>query len=110
MTIPGWRDFERAVASCIWGKAKESKYIFDVIISRSDQSDSHYGISCKMRGELNKIIERDGKITVELSNSAKKFWDYLEKKGLSKANYRDKPTEAGVGLIELVKSWHKSRE
>ncbi len=63
MTQPGWRDFERAVAAAFGGKAQESKYIFDVIIPQLDQADLQVGISCKMRGELNRIIERDGRIT-----------------------------------------------
>lgn len=108
MTQPGWRDFERAVAAAFGGKAQESKYIFDVIIPLPEQPDVEYGISCKMRGELNRVTTRDGRITMELSNSAKKFWDYLEKKGLNKSNYRSRAAETGTGLIELVTSWHEA--
>jgi len=31
-TLPGWRDFERAVASSFDGEAQESKAVFDVVI------------------------------------------------------------------------------
>lgn len=108
MTLPGWRDFERAVAATFGGKAQESKDIFDVVVPLPEQPNVQYGISCKMRGELNRVTTRDGRITMELSNSAKKFWDYLEKKGLNKSNYRSEATETGTGLIELVTSWHKT--
>src|SRR5690348_17258987 len=30
--LPGWRDFERAVAIAFNGKAQESKHVFDVIV------------------------------------------------------------------------------
>jgi len=107
MTLPGWRDFERAVAAALDGKAQESKYVFDVIITKPEYT---FGISCKMRGELNKVADRDdraGRVTIELSNSAKKFWGYLKTKGITEANYREQPTEVGIALIELVQSWHK---
>lgn len=73
LTLPGWRDFERAIAATLDGTAQESKYVFDVIVTKSDCT---FGISCKMRRELNKAIDRGdraGRITMELSNSAKKF-------------------------------------
>src|SRR5437588_11278682 len=67
-----------------------------------------YGISCKMRRELNRVIKGDGRITMELSNSSKKFWDYLVKKGICKADYKHIPDEIGVSLVELVNSWHQA--
>lgn len=108
MTLPGWRDFERATAAAFGGKAQESKYVFDVILTDAETPSVKYGISCKMRGELNRITEKDGRITMELSNSAKKFWMHLQTQGISEANYREKPTETGIALIELVTSWHEA--
>src|SRR5579859_6855404 len=32
-TLPGWRDFERAVAAAFEGENQENKFIFDVLIS-----------------------------------------------------------------------------
>ena len=87
MTLPGWRDFERAVALAFGGVAQESKAIFDVLIPSGEGPNITYGLSCKMRRELNKI-ERTGRVSIELSNSAKKFWDYLGVKGIDQANYR----------------------
>lgn len=113
MTLPGWKDFERAVAAAFDGQAQESKHVFDVIIMSND-SGSTYGISCKMRGELTKSTDRvnrrghslKGRISMELSNSAKYFWNQLKARGIDESNYRDKPEETGITLIELVKSWH----
>jgi hypothetical protein len=108
MTLPGWRDFERAVAAAFGGEAQESKYIFDVVVSDPANSTVKYGISCKMRRELNRISSGDGRITMEVSNSAKQFWQHLHRKNMSEANYRNKPSEVGEGLIELVKTWHEA--
>src|SRR5690242_10859023 len=76
--LPGWRDFERAVAIAFNGKAQESKHVFDVIVPGKDDEDP-YGISCKMRGELSKSSDRrsrndqflKGRISMEMSNAAK---------------------------------------
>jgi len=105
LTLPGWRDFERAVALALGGEAQESKAIFDVLLP-TDRPDIKYGLSCKMRGELNRI-DRDGRVTLELSNSAGKFWDYLSTKGIHQRNYKKRPQEVGTALIELVGQWHR---
>ena len=113
MTSPGWRDFERAAAATFDGQAQESKHVFDVIVS-SKTENYVYGISCKMRGELTKSVDRvnrkgqqlKGRISMELSNSAKYFWTYLKARGIDESNYRKKPEETGIALVELVKSWH----
>jgi hypothetical protein len=105
--LPGWRDFERAVALAFRGEAKESKAIFDVLLWREDTPDVKYGISCKMRGELDRV-SRDGRVTIELSNSAKKFWAYLNARGINQTNYKEHPLEVGSSLIEVVKGWHQA--
>lgn len=107
LTLPGWRDFERAVAATFEGEAQESKFIFDVLVPLPDNREVRYGISCKMRGELNKALVEDGRVTMELSNSAKQFWKHLQTYGIDEANYRDKPSEVGIRIIELVESWHR---
>ncbi len=48
-TLPGWRDFERAVASVFQGKAQENKALFDVLLSDTARPSTSYGLSCKMR-------------------------------------------------------------
>jgi len=105
MTLPGWRDFERAVALAFNGEAQESKAIFDVLLPSEDRPHISYGLSCKMRRELNKI-NRTGRVSLELSNSAGQFWDYLRTKGIDQRNYRDRPLDVGVSLIEVVERWH----
>ncbi len=107
MTLPGWRDFERAVALAFNGAAQESKAIFDVLLSSEDSPNVRYGLSCKMRRELNKI-ERAGRVSLELSNSAGQFWDYLRTNGIDQSNYRSRPLEVGISLIEVVESWHQA--
>lgn len=104
-TLPGWRDFERAAALAFGGVAQESKAIFDVLIPLSDDQRVRFGLSCKMRGELDKV-SRAGRVSIELSNSAKKFWSYLEAKEIDQTNYRDRPAEVGAALIGMVESWH----
>lgn len=47
-TLPGWRDFERAVAHSLAGIGQENKAIFDVLIPKPG-TNTFYGISCKMR-------------------------------------------------------------
>jgi hypothetical protein len=107
MTLPGWRDFERAVALTFNGEAQESKSIFDVLLLSEDRPDVRYGLSCKMRRELNKL-KRTGRVSLELSNSAGQFWDYLKTKGIDQSTYRNKPLEVGVSLIEVVERWHQA--
>ncbi len=104
-TLPGWRDFERATALAFNGKAQESKAIFDVQLPDEKQEDLFYGLSCKMRSELNRI-QRDGRVTIEVSNSAGQFWMGLQIRGLNQGNYKDNPSDVGASLIETVNEWH----
>lgn len=107
LTLPGWRDFERAIALAFHGEAQESKAIFDVLLPSEERPNIRYGLSCKMRRELNKI-ERTGRVSLELSNSAGQFWTFLKTKGIDQTNYRDRPLAVGVALIEVVESWHRA--
>ncbi len=104
-TLPGWRDFERSIALAFGGYAPENKEVFDVRLVDPNDELVEYGISCKMRREMDRV-GRDGRVTIELSNSARKFWDHLNTKGINQANYKSHPFDVGVGLIELVRQWH----
>src|ERR1700748_544438 len=84
LTVPGWRDFERAVALAFNGEAQENKAIFDVLLPSEDKPGVNYGLSCKMRRELKKL-ERTGRASLELSNSAGQFWDCLKRKGIDQS-------------------------
>jgi hypothetical protein len=106
-SLPGWRDFERAVAAAFGGVAQENKAIFDVLLSDPNRPGVSYGISCKMRGTLNRMT-RDGRLTIELSNSAQKFWQHLASRGVNQLTYENNPAEVGAALIELVESWHSA--
>lgn len=104
-TLPGWRDFERSVALTFNGVASESKDVFDVRLALPGCSGIYSGISCKMRRELSRV-DRHGRVTIELSNSAKKFWDQLATRGFDQTNYKRHPAEVGHVLIDLVSEWH----
>lgn len=105
--LPGWRDFERSVALVFNGQAQESKAIFDVLLSDSEQSGLNYGLSCKMRETLS-YLDRTNRVTIEVSNSAGKFWGALRAHGLNEENYESNPEQAGKAIIELVESWHNT--
>jgi len=104
-TLPGWRDFERAVAIAFHGKAQESKSIFDVIVPDGEAHRWHYGISCKMRGTLRETIKR-GYVSLELSNSAKQFWDAISGYQINEQTYRNHAALVGKALIERVQRWY----
>lgn len=104
-TLPGWRDFERTVAAAFGGVAQEDKSIFDVLIPGVN-GKTQCGISCKMRGELNRL-EKDGRVTIELSNSIKKFQDYLVAKGIKPEKYVTRASQVGAALIDLVEQWKR---
>lgn len=104
-TLPGWRDFERAVAVVFGGKAQENKYIFDVLLSDARRPGIFYGISCKMRGTLDET-RRTSRVYIELSNSAGKFWKALGEFGLNQQNYKYSPGVAGKALLGLMEKWH----
>ncbi len=105
-TLPGWRDFERAVALAFGGIAQESKYIFDVLIPDPGREKISFGVSCKMRRTLNDT-RRNGRVTLELSNSSGKFWAGLREHGINQQNYKDQPVLVAQTLLALVESWHQ---
>lgn len=106
-SLPGWRDFERAVAAVFGGEAPESKAIFDVLVPDTGREGVNYGLACKMRSTLQADL-RVGRVTVEVSNAQKKFWDRLNSKGITEADYRERPAEVGASLIEVVEGWHSN--
>ena len=102
---PGWRDFERSVAATFSGVARESKSSFDVFVPHPTLIDKHYGISCKMRGTLN-TTRSTGRVTVEVSNAAARFWQELAAHGIDHQNIRANPTQAGELVVNLVERWN----
>src|SRR5947209_8594715 len=106
-TLPGWRDFERTTAEAFGGIPQESKAIFDVLIPNPENIAVYTGISCKMRRELNRI-KRDGRVSLEISNSAGKFWDHLATFEITQANYKQRPVEVGTALLDLIHQWHEA--
>lgn len=102
---PGWRDFERAVASWLGGEASESKHIYDVHVRPAGRSLLS-GFSCKMRGTL-KDTRRKGDATIEVSNSAKKLWSSLKTAGITEENLSsNNAVLAGRTIIATAAAWH----
>ena len=106
-TLPGWRDFERAVALALGGSAQESKAVFDVILSGA--KPPNYGLSCKMRRELHRV-GKDGRATIEVANAAGEFWDLIKTRGMSDVTYRDNCPAAGAALFDVVDGWHAAAD
>lgn len=106
-TLPGWRDFERAAALAFGGIPSENKDVIDVRLPDPARQGVSFGLSCKMRRELNRV-NRQGRVTIELSNAARAFWDRLGNVGISTANYQGYAPQVGNTLINLVSEWHSS--
>lgn len=104
--LPGWRDFERAVAFAFGGEAQESKAIFDVLLSEHNRKEK-YGISCKMREDFNSTV-KTGRVNLELSNAAGKFWAELNSHGYNQGNYMDSPAEVAKAVLRLYESWQEA--
>ena len=104
-TLPGWRDFERTIAEITGGIAPENKGIFDVLVPDVDPPKQYVGLSGKMRKELRRI-DRDGRVTIELSNSARKMWEALGEHGITTADYMQQAREVGLALVDLIRQWH----
>lgn len=105
-TLPGWRDFERAVALAFNGVAFESKAIVDVVLPLGD--GTYYGLSCKSRGELDRATVEGGRVNIEVSNAAGGFWDQVRIRGVTNENFHE-PDNAqimGESLLALIESWH----
>jgi hypothetical protein len=105
-TLPGWRDFERAVALSLGGIGQENKAIFDVLIPHPHTS-SFIGVSCKMRREL-KYPKPNLEVPLELSNSSGKFWDVLmQEHELTTQTYKQYPEKVAHVLFSIVNGWHQ---
>lgn len=102
-TLPGWRDFERAVAATFNGQTLENKSVYDIFLL--DLSGKAYGISCKMREKL-KHVESTGRVTIEISNASGEFWDAIKIKGLTEENYHRNSDLVGQIVIDVVHNWY----
>ena len=77
-TLPGWRDYERAIAAVFHGWAPENKGVFDVFVGSTvnDTTDYGYSVKSKELGRAGAIedLSTDGRVYMELSNSPAKLW------------------------------------
>ena len=99
----GYRQFERTVADVFRGIAPENKGIFDVFVPLF-VTDMHFGVSCKMRGELNNALKDEGRVYIEMSNAAGEFMDKV-KQEVGK-NFQKYPDQVGQTLLSLITGWH----
>lgn len=99
-SMPGFRDFERGLASIVGGIAAENKGVFDVV--RTVAVGPGFGISCKM-AQFAPVGAQAA--FVELSNAAAKFRAHLLGRQI---NWVTEPGLAGPALLELVTSWHQA--
>lgn len=112
-TYPGWRDFERAVAAVLNGKAPESKGVFDVIVPSTEKKDTDYGLSIKSKALTLKDgltnLAKDGRVYMELANSPAKFSAALSKIGFKEANFKGKKRAQEVGevVLKVISGWHQ---
>ncbi|WP_133055402.1 hypothetical protein [Mycolicibacterium elephantis] len=98
-SMPGFRDFERAMATVVKGTTTENKGIFDVIVPAEPLP---YGLSCKM---AKMQAARTKSSFMEMANPAAKFNTHLASQYI---NWVTEPTLAGPAIIELVTSWHSA--
>ena len=112
-TFPGWRDFERAIAVVLGGKAPETKGVFDVVIPATQATHVDYGLSVKSKAFTAKggltNLAKEGRVHMELSNSPAKFLVALGKIGFKEANFSAKKNaqEAGDTVLRTVSEWHE---
>ena len=97
-SMPGFRDYERGLATVLSGYARENKGVFDVVVPVEDGIP--FGISCKMAAMQ---PPKNNCSFMELSNSAAKFKRRLLD---VQVNWATEPTLAGPVIVDLVTSWH----
>lgn len=106
-SLPGWRDYERAVAAAFNGRAVESKFIFDVLLPVPGEEGTFYGLACKKRGQLS-AVTRKGTVSIEVANAAGEFWDAVKASGIDETTYDRFPVETAQAVLGCVESWHQA--
>lgn len=108
-TLPGWRDFERALASHLKGENQEDKSVYDVVVQGAEDVD--YGLSVKSHDLKTKFatLSTTGRVYMELSNALAQFWDELIRLGITRADAEAgrRAQEIGSGILTLVRRWHE---
>lgn len=104
-TLPGYREFERSVAVVFNGQTAESKYLYDVLFPVPHQTETYYGIDCKMRKML-RDLDHKGIVTIEVSNANAAFWNSVKEMGVNEETIANFPNKAGEAIIETIESWH----
>lgn len=115
-SLPGWRDYERALAAVLGGTAVESKAVFDVLVPSASGSREILGLSVKSkqlsrRGAL-ADLGAAGRVYMELANSPAKLWTAVQAAGASKADFlaQQNADMVGTALLNTVKSWRLQQQ
>ncbi len=98
-SMPGFRDFERTLATVCGGQTREDKGVFDVLVPDA-AGGLPFGISCKMTRFQPAVHQAS---FMELANSAAKFAAEFARLKLS---WVHNPAMAGNAIVELVGGWH----
>lgn len=111
-TLPGWRDYERAIASVFGGSAPENKGVFDVFVRSTENTSTDYGYSVKSK-ELSRVgaiedLSGSGRVYMELSNSPAKLWAAVKAAGSTEADFHSglRADQIGRALLVAVSAWH----
>ena len=97
--MPDFLAFERVTALVCGGETTENKSVFDVVVPGGG-ARKPFGVSCKMAAEQ---PQARPSWFMEMSNSAKKFHDAFDERGI---DWTASPYAAGVTTVRLVESWH----
>jgi len=106
-TVVGFRQFERALAEIINGRADEGKAVFDVLANRTvNGKASVVGFSCKLKRALEDTAKR-GTVYIEVSNAVSQFAKHLATVGLhDPTDYVANAAKAGQAVLDWIGLLH----
>ncbi len=104
-TLPGGFQFEVSLALALGGIATGKKGKFDVLLTTTQQEAVKFGLSCKMKADLDDIAEKN-RVYIEESNAPAATWAYLNKRGITRDNLKTRSLDAGKGLLDRFRETH----
>jgi len=104
-TFPGGFQFEVSLALALGGIATGKKGKFDVLLAATVPTAMQYGLSCKMKADLDNIA-KDNRVYIEESNAPAATWVYLNKHGITRENFKARSLGAGKCLLDRFRETH----
>ena len=104
-TLPGGFQFEVSLALALGGIVTGKKGKFDVLLTTAQQGSVKFGLSCKMKADLDNIA-RENRVYIEESNAPAATWIYLNQRGITRQNLKTRSLDAGRCLLERFKETH----